>query len=335
MNYCTACGFKNNNQETKFCPICGEAIHGTNSSPPPAKPMTLKSLLAILGGFFVLTIIVVLLLTHGLLGGNTDGETEETNGYMAEIEASEEDEDEAGGETDVEDVEGIGPDQRAREPGESDEPNPVEPEAGDLVFDEETLFRIRYDARYWFEQFVVADMVDALEDEVITSIQRGEEEFLLGDVLMAWNFAAEIIILENLNLLEEAGLDSDLERDDITYELRVAFGLGDDHIVDSWIEEIDRDTNAFIFQLYDLEAPRTSIYMAISYNEVVGLQIFTLEDIEGVSRSTGEFMFCFVEMDYRGSFYAIEGNRTAFIDAIYDVMVNLTEPMISQRRSLL
>lgn len=207
-----------------------------------------------------------------------------------------------------------------------------EPEPEDFFLDEETISSIQHDARYWFEQFVVADMVDALGDEITESLRRSEERFLLNDVLMAWHFTADIIILENLHLLEEAGLDADLGRDDITDELRVTFGLGDDHIVDSWVEVIDENTNAFIFQLYDLVIPRTSIYMAIAYNDVAGLRIFTLEDIEGVSRRTGEFMFCFVAIDSRGSFYAIEGNREAFILAIYDAMVNLTEPAVTQRR---
>ena len=197
--------------------------------------------------------------------------------------------------------------------------------------DEEILSFIQYDARYWFEQFIVAEMVASLEVEIIDSLQGGEENALREDILSAWGFITRIVISENINSLGVTGLDH-VGLEDITDDIRMTFGLGDDHILDSWIEEIDENTNAFIFQLVDIETPRTSIYMAIAYNDVMGLQIFTLEDIQGVSRETGEFMFCFVAVDSRGSFYSIEGNRLAFIDAIYDVMVNLVEPAISQNR---
>ena len=257
--------------------------------------------------------------------------------YQDEVEYIAQTDMEVEGETEVEEVEEVErtrPGRGEQKPEDTEQSNREEAEIDEFLVDEEIIFYMQHIARYWFEQFIVADMVDVLEDDIIESLLSGDEAILLEDVLSAWNFSAKYAILEHPDLVADAGFDSGLGFADITYEVRLLFGLGDDHIVDSWIEEINENTTAFLFQLYDIEVPRRSIYMAIAYNEELGIQVFTLEEIEGVSRYSGEFMFCFVEVYYRGSFYSIEGNREAFIDAIYDVMVNLTEPMVSQRRAV-
>ena len=270
-------------------------------------------------------ILLLLVLMVTLQGCNNREEYEYEDKYIAQTDIEMEDE--------VEEVERVERTRPGRGAEESNQRNQEGSDSDEFLVDEKIISSMQSIARYWFEQFTVADMVDALENMIIESLQSGDEANILEYVLIAWDVSAIMAIYEHPDLVEEAGVDSDLIFSGSTHEIRLLFGLGDDHIVDSWIEEINEDTTAFIFQLYDIEVPRRSIYMAIAYNDNLGLQVFTLEEIEGVSRITGEFMFCFVEMDYRGSFYAIEGNRMAFIEAIYDVMVNLTEPMISQHRS--
>ena len=274
--------------------------------------------------------LLILIVMVSIQGCNNRVEYEDEEEYIAQTDMEVEDEIEV---EEEEEVERTRPGRGPLEPEEPEQPNQEESESEEFVVDEEIISSMQSIARYWFEQFAVADMVDVIDNIIIESLQSGDEVTLLEYVLIAWDFSAISAIYEHPDLVEEAGVDSDLIFSESTSEIRLLFGLGDDHIVDSWIEDINESTTAFVFQLYDIEVPRRSIYMAIAYNDELGLQVFTLEDIEGVSRMTGEFMFCFVEVEYRGSFYSIEGNREAFIDAIYDAMVNLTEPMVSQRRA--
>jgi hypothetical protein len=277
----------------------------------------------------VLTICII------LIGGSIAG-CNQANDFSDELQGDEEVEesDESIDETDIEERERRDivrpPWQRSGE--EPEEPDRRADDRGEPSHDEFLISLVQHLARYQFEQFELARTAGRQDVELIEFLQAGNEEALLEAVLDTWDFAARLILMQQLESLEDIGLDSDADVDDITYDIRLEFGLGDDHIVESWVEEIDENTNAFILQLLDLEVPRTSIYMAIAYNDLLGIQIFTLEDIEGFSRESGEFMFCFVEVNARGSFYSINGNRNAFIDAIYDAMVNLTPPAISVQR---
>jgi hypothetical protein len=292
---------------------------------PKNRRITMKKIIKLM----VLAICII------LIGGSLAG-CNLINDFLDELQADDEIEgfEEYIDEADAEDRERR---EIERPPRQRSQEGPQEPdrradEREEPSNDELFVSEVQRLARYQFEQFELARTADRLETVLVESLQGGNEDVLLELVLDTWDFTSRLILMQQLDSLEDVGLDSDADIDDITYEIRLEFGLGDDHIVEGWLEEIDENTNAFIIQLLDLEVPRTSIYMAIAYNDSLGIQIFTLEEIEGFSRESGEFMFCFVEVGARGSFYTIDGNRNAFIDAIYDAMVNLTAPGITLQR---
>ena len=192
---------------------------------------------------------------------------------------------------------------------------------------------IQHEARYVFEQFTLAEITSDSEETAIRFLQEADEEEMWDSVKSIWEITVSLVLMMGMLQGPDFSIGPDGSPDPFSPELHSELGLGPEHLIEGWIEEIDENTNAFIFRLLDMEIPRLSIYMAIAYNDEVGLQFFTLEEMEGVSPITGEYMFCFVAVGSRGSFYSIDGTREAFIEAIYDAMVNHTQPAISQNRS--
>ena len=189
---------------------------------------------------------------------------------------------------------------------------------------------IQHEARYVFEQFTIAELSTEHEEAAIRFLRDADEEGMWDSVTNIWEMTVSFVLMIAIIQDLEFTIGSDGSPDPFSPELHAELGLGPEHLIEGWMEEIDENTNAFIFRLLDMEIPRLSIYMAIAYNEEAGLQFFTLEEMEGITR---DYMFCFVAVGSRGSFYSIDGTREAFIEAIYDAMVNLTQPAISQNRS--
>jgi len=109
-------------------------------------------------------------------------------------------------------------------------------------------------------------------------------------------------------------------------ELRPQFGLGDEHIVSVTMttgDELFYTSTAVIIELLDTERAMLSTFIAIVYTESEGLQFFTLErTVDWFDTGTPLHMFCFVTLESRGSFFAVEeSNRAEFIGAIDAVIM--------------
>jgi len=172
----------------------------------------------------------------------------------------------------------------------------------------EMLLQVQSDARYVFEQIWLPHMVFEFESEEIAAfIKDSNVEGMRENLLLSWEFVAMQAIIEMFGERIFDGPDLDILGQ--LYELRF-----DEHVVDVTIESLDEETSAFIIEMLDIEQFLRSTYIAIVYSEAHGLALFTLE------QSHGFHMFCFIEIDSRGSFFEVENNREAFVEAIRSVL---------------
>ena len=215
---------------------------------------------------------------------------------------------------------------------------PVETESpSGAVMSAEEHIQIQSDARYIFEQMILPQALLANEMEmlgVVWLMHTANVEGMRGHLLLLWEFATTNVIWREL--IEQQGEVLPASEEEIfmrASKLRPSYGLGDEHIVDVSLVEIDEETNAFIIKLLDINTALRSTYVGIAYNETMGLRIFTLEGVQDASGSgVGAHMFCFIEIGSRGSFHIIENDRQVFIDSIRDAMNGLIEPSAGRER---
>ena len=167
----------------------------------------------------------------------------------------------------------------------------------------EDILELQNAARYFFEQIYLPSVVHLLAYDAIIeyldNMDAAGMEVLLG---MMWYVVAEISME---NAIDNGMITDSVQRDEV--------GLGSEHIVGVTVEEISDDTVAFIIKMLDINQFLISTYIAIVYIDE-DLQVFTLE------QSFGFHMFCFVNLDSRGSFFPVDNNREAFIEAIKHIV---------------
>jgi len=186
-------------------------------------------------------------------------------------------------------------------PTETPSPEPM-PSPGTESALSEGLIELQSEIRYVFEQFFLPDIVYVMErEDVIDWLADLDAESMEELLFEAWEFIVD-------TLLDHA------ERSGVALLSREEMGLGDEHIVSVTAEAIREDVNAFIIKMLDIEQFLRCTYIAITYHETNGLQIFTVE------QSHGFHMFCFVSENSRGSFFEVENNPDAFIEAILEVI---------------
>lgn len=231
------------------------------------------------------------------------------------------------------------PVEKEEEPDSAMEAEEVPMTVGDLrdvlLAADEDLALLQYDARYSFEQFLLPMQIFSYEAEVIADIRAGNVEEMREYILLLWEFAVvNALWIEMEELFEEAPSSAE-EMLELANAQRHDLGLGDEHIGDMTIEEIDGDTVAFVIELLDMEMPWLSTYIGIAHNEEMGLLIFALERMQDFDGS-GEALhvFCFIAPDSRGSFHIIEGDREAFIGTIGEAMNGLIEPASVTQRNV-
>lgn len=222
--------------------------------------------------------------------------------------------------------------QAATEEGEPDAtPVPVQttekpsrdPQKGALYgYGDDGASELQYNARYMFEQSVLPRTIYEYEEETIYYINTLNAEIMKNNILGIWEVAAAEVIYNDAKL---SGEELDLNDMDgfwaVVDERRPLYGLGDEHIVDVSIEAVDSDTNAIIITLMDTDWVLLSTYIGIAYNEEMGLNIFTLErSADLMGSGTAPYMFCFVNVESRGSFGTIDNDRETFVRSIHSVM---------------
>ena len=184
------------------------------------------------------------------------------------------------------------------------------------------IAEMRHEARYMFEQRMLPIIVYDVELLVIIMLAASHEDIMNGFILDIWTSAAAGVIIEDAAFSgEDINFDNMAELQAIVNERRPLFGLGDEHIVSVTIEQIDNNTSVAIIELLDTGWAMLSTYIGIAYSNTYGLHIFTLErSIDLLGTGDVPYMFCFVDIDSRGSFFPIENDRDAFIDAIRYIM---------------
>lgn len=217
-------------------------------------------------------------------------------------------------------------------PAVSDQPSKParSPEQGKLSgFGNDGIAELQFNARYLFEQRLLPETVFEYEADTISYIKDGNVSKMKENILGIWDLAAANVIAddavlsgENIDTEDEAALWK------LADERRQSFGLGDQHIKNVTIENIDGSTKAVIVEMLDTTWTPLSTYIAIAYNKNAGLKCFTLEKSIGFADDGNTpYMFCFVEGENRGSYYSIKNDKQAFLDAVKDVMNSSTAPV--------
>lgn len=184
------------------------------------------------------------------------------------------------------------------------------------------ISELQYNARYLLEQRVMPQFVSDYSKETINFITSSNTAKMKEIVLAMWETAAASAIYNDAELSGEKPEEyTDEEFWKIIDERRPIYGLDDNHIEDVTIEKINSDTRAVIVKLRDTGWNMLSTYVGIAYNKATGLKCFTLEkslDISGTGIDT--YMFCFVEVDSRGSYNIMKNDKQSFINGIKGVM---------------
>jgi len=166
------------------------------------------------------------------------------------------------------------------------------------------ILQLQSDARYAFEQMFLPSVVyQSDSEEVIDLLDTLDASGMEALLLETWAHFADVFIDFSVT---EGTLDAPVERDTL--------GLGDEHIIEVTAEMLSEDTPAFIISMLDIEQLSRSTYIAIVYHENDELQIYTLE------QSNDSYMFYFVNLYSRGSFFEVENDRDAFVEAIISVL---------------
>ena len=190
---------------------------------------------------------------------------------------------------------------------------PVEPEplpSIDQITPAE-LLKLQSDARWLFEQRFLPSAVFEFHREIIDFINDFDADGMEAFLLWAWEHVAAIVAEYQLG--DQFTLSDE-------YRPLEAFGLGDEHITEVTIEQLNKDMVAAIIKMLDMDEVRRSTYIGIVYSAESELWIFTLE------QSYDFHVFCFVGIEERGSFFEVENNRAAFIETIIEVMETQAEP---------
>ena len=167
----------------------------------------------------------------------------------------------------------------------------------------EDVLQLQSEARYVFEQMFLPTVVYDSDSEEIIDLLSSQDVLGMEELLLdAWEHLTE-------NFIEFSVMEDDLEDS----ADRDALGLGDEHIREVTVEMLNEDTPAFIISMLDIGKFLRSTYIAIVYHNNE-LQIYTLE------QSDGFHMFCYVNLHSRGSFFDVENDRDAFIEAIISVL---------------
>ena len=155
--------------------------------------------------------------------------------------------------------------------------------------------------RYVFEQFYLPYITYRDQrQEIVQMLQALDSDAMYDFLLAAWgDMLASLFQVEDTLLIQE---ELDL--------------IAQSHILEVRVEMLDDENRVYaaIIKLLDIQEFLRSTYIAITYHVEHGLQIFTLE------QSHGFHMFCFVSEDSRGSFFAVENSREAFIEVILEVI---------------
>ena len=204
-----------------------------------------------------------------------------------------------------------------------------DPERGIIQgYGNDRISEIQYDARYYFEQYELPRILIEYENEMIEFIETSNADGVDTFVQAAWLTSAAFAIFDDFTPEEEEyALQGFDQRWELIDQKILEYDLGKDHIVDISIEALDENTTAAIVKLYDTGWRPLSTYVAIVYNDDIGLVYFTVERSYGDNEdgSDDPYMFCWVEYEDRGSIYYIDNTKEAFMEAILELILDVVQ----------
>lgn len=183
------------------------------------------------------------------------------------------------------------------------------------------IAELQYEARYLFEQGMLPDFIFEHEEIVslLLALEEPDDIELLSEVIrLAWDLSVATAVMEDLIMRNLEIPETEDLRIEYVDMRRYVYGLGADHIVDINLESVGAGTNAIIIELKDTGWSLLSIFIGIAYNETEGLHYFLSERSHNFFGSdVDSYMFCGRFSDgTRTSYFPIDGNREAFIEAI-------------------
>ena len=225
---------------------------------------------------------------------------------------------------------GVDTTQPYREPGNDGETARTVryPQRGILYgYGDDAMAELQYSARYMFEQAAFPNIVRENETAVINWLATSNVAEMKALIVEIWGLAATMTILEDAEFHgEDVDLDNSGAIQAFVNGRRAAFGLGDEHIAGVTIEKIGNDKTVAIIELQDMGWSLVSSYIGIAYNQDMGLVCFTLErSFYSADDDDTIYMFCFVDVDSRGSIYPISNDRGSFISAIQNTTWQIDE----------
>lgn len=167
------------------------------------------------------------------------------------------------------------------------------------------IMEMRSNARWVFEQIFLPGVISEFHESVIEYLRDYDEDGIDSFMVWAWSHMTTLFIDYEFSDRNEF---FDLSRS------MLEATLGDEHIVEVTIERLNDDVIAAIIKLLDMEESHRSTYVGIVYSGEHELRLFTLE------QSAGFHMFCFIGVEQRGSFFPVDNDREAFVEAILEVI---------------
>jgi len=175
--------------------------------------------------------------------------------------------------------------------------------------------------RYIFEQNHMPDVLDMYSEELLLLFSEGDATLFEGLIRYEWNFVNRVLFAGYLADNHAGYSFDDLGPLLVSADaLQAEHGLGDEQIISATFERIG-DTGIFVIDMLETELPLIATFLAIAFNDDVGLSYFALErSMDWFNTGDVPHAFAHISVDGRQNFGAVENDRDAFIEAIMDFM---------------
>jgi len=180
--------------------------------------------------------------------------------------------------------------------------------------------KLRYDARYLFEQKDLPKFVFSNESDFIKCFQSSDLETVKKEIQIEWKLAVATVLISTLSPDVQAyalqGVD---QLNEVLDPLVAEYGLGNEHLVSVTFESIDNNRSCILIEMLEMDETLLCTYIAIVYSEGGGLKYYTVERTFGLGSTERQYMLCFVDQSGRGSFGLVESNKESVLKAIRDL----------------
>ncbi|MCL2530482.1 MAG: hypothetical protein FWE41_09220 [Coriobacteriia bacterium] len=180
--------------------------------------------------------------------------------------------------------------------------------------------KIRYNARYLYEQKSLPQFLFSNESDFIKCFQNSDTASVEKELRIEWEFSVAMTLIPTLSADEQAyALQGSDELFEVLDRLTPQYGLGPEHIVSVTLETIDSNRSCFLIEMLELDEELLCTYIAIVYSAEGGLNYYTVERTMSFGSSKNEYMFCYIDQQGRGSLGLVDSNKESVLKAIRDL----------------